>query len=66
MALAFCMGTDLDAIMNSPIGQPMAEIFFNSFGQKGTLAVWAIVVIVQYVVNVLDAKSSSHSRLVDD
>ena len=47
MALAFCMGTDLDAIMNSPIGQPMAEIFFNSFGQKGTLAIWAIVVIVQ-------------------
>lgn len=50
MALAFCMGTDLDAIMNSPIGQPMAEIFFNSFGQKGTLAVWAIVVIVQYMM----------------
>ena len=41
------MGTDLDGILNDPIGQPMATIFFNSFGQKGTLAVWAIVVIVQ-------------------
>ncbi|KAI0744734.1 APC amino acid permease [Earliella scabrosa] len=50
MALAFCMGTDLDALMNNPIGQPMAEIFFNSFGQKGTLAIWAIVVIVQYMM----------------
>ena len=50
MALAFCMGTDLDAIMNSPIGQPMAEIFFNSFGQKGTLAVWSIVLLVQYIM----------------
>ena len=41
------MGTDLDSIVNSP--QPMAQIFFNSFGQKGTLAVWAIVVLVQSV-----------------
>ena len=48
MALAFCMGTDLDAILNNPIGQPMATIFFNSFGQRGTLAIWAFVVIVQF------------------
>ncbi|KAI8972562.1 APC amino acid permease [Trametes punicea] len=50
VALAFCMGTDLDGLMNSPIGQPMAEIFFNSFGQKGTLALWSIVVLVQYMM----------------
>ncbi|KAL1938951.1 hypothetical protein VTO73DRAFT_11104 [Trametes versicolor] len=50
VALAFCMGTDMDSIMNSPIGQPMAEIFFNSFGQKGTLALWSIVVLVQYMM----------------
>ncbi|EJC97506.1 amino acid transporter [Fomitiporia mediterranea MF3/22] len=48
IALAFCMGTDLDAIMNNEIGQPMATIFFNSFGQRGTLALWAFVVIVQF------------------
>ena len=47
VALAFCMGTDMDSILNSPIGQPMASIFFNSFGQKGTLAIWAVVVVVQ-------------------
>ncbi|KDQ54538.1 hypothetical protein JAAARDRAFT_135209 [Jaapia argillacea MUCL 33604] len=50
VSLAFCMGTDLEAIMSSPIGQPMAVIFFNSFGQKGTLALWAIVVLVQYMM----------------
>jgi hypothetical protein len=27
----------------------MAQIFFNSFGQNGTLALWAIVVLVQLV-----------------
>lgn len=47
VSLAFCMGTDIEGLMNNPIGQPMATIFFNSFGQKGTLAVWAFVVIVQ-------------------
>lgn len=50
VALAFCMGTDLDAIMGSSVGQPMAQIFFNSFGQKGTLAIWAFVVLVQYMM----------------
>ena len=49
VSLAFCMGTDIESLLDNPIGQPMATIFFNSFGQKGTLAVWAIVVIVQYV-----------------
>ncbi|KAL0570057.1 hypothetical protein V5O48_011899 [Marasmius crinis-equi] len=48
MALAFCMGTDLQALVDS--NQPMAAIFFNAFGQKGTLAIWAFVVIVQYMM----------------
>ncbi len=49
VSLAFCMGTDIEGLMSNPIGQPMAAIFFNSFGKKGTLAIWAFVVIVQYV-----------------
>jgi len=48
MALAFCMGTDLQALYDSP--QPMAQIFFNSFGRKATLGIWAIVVLVQYMM----------------
>jgi hypothetical protein len=43
------MGKDLEYVVTSPIGQPMAQIFFNSFGQTGTLALWAIVVLVQSV-----------------
>ncbi|KDQ54539.1 hypothetical protein JAAARDRAFT_209261 [Jaapia argillacea MUCL 33604] len=50
VSLAFCMGPDIDAILNSPIGQPMAAIFYNSFGKKGTLTIWAIVVLVQYMM----------------
>jgi hypothetical protein len=64
MVLAFCMGQDIQAVLDDPIGQPMAtvcqrpakqadtiadavQIFNNAFGQKGTLALWAIVVAVQ-------------------
>ncbi|KAG7087578.1 hypothetical protein E1B28_013532 [Marasmius oreades] len=48
ISLAFCMGTDLQALADSD--QPMATIFFNSFGQKGTLVLWAFVVVVQYMM----------------
>ena len=44
------MGSDIQALLDSNVGQPMAQIFYQSFGQKGTLAVWSIVVIVQSVV----------------
>jgi len=50
VSLAFCMGSDINGVLASPIGQPMATIFFNSFGKKGTLAVWAFVVLVQYMM----------------
>ncbi|KDR74097.1 hypothetical protein GALMADRAFT_71679 [Galerina marginata CBS 339.88] len=48
MSLAFCMGSDLQLLIDSD--QPMAQIFFNSFGQKATLAIWSFVVIVQYMM----------------
>ncbi|KAF5381938.1 hypothetical protein D9757_007583 [Collybiopsis confluens] len=48
MSLAFCMGTDLEALSASP--QPMAAIFNNSFGHRGTLALWSFVVLVQYMM----------------
>ena len=39
------MGTDLTSLINSP--QPMAQIFLNSFGQTGALAIWSFVVLGQ-------------------
>jgi hypothetical protein len=49
VALAFCMGTDISALLSSPIGQPMAQILYNSLGQRGALAVWSLVIVAQYV-----------------
>ncbi|KAI0075968.1 APC amino acid permease [Panus rudis PR-1116 ss-1] len=50
VALSFCMGTDIENIMSNPIGQPMATIIFNSLGKKGTLAIWSIIVFVQFLM----------------
>lgn len=50
VSLAFCMGTDLPALYDGGRGQPMAEILSYSFGRKGTLAVWAVIVVVQYMM----------------
>ncbi|TFY63534.1 hypothetical protein EVJ58_g3194 [Rhodofomes roseus] len=59
VVLAFCMGTDIENIMNSPIGQPMAVILYNSLGQKGTLAVWSVVVAVQFMMGTSTLLASS-------
>ncbi|OJA10854.1 hypothetical protein AZE42_06122 [Rhizopogon vesiculosus] len=50
VSLTFCMGTDLEGILSSPIGQPMAQIFYNSFGQKGALILWSLVILAQYMM----------------
>ena len=48
MVLAFCMGTDLEALYDSD--QPMALIFLNSFGKNATLGLWIVVVLVQFMM----------------
>ncbi|KAJ3553647.1 hypothetical protein NM688_g3497 [Phlebia brevispora] len=50
IALAFNMGKNVESIMANPIGQPMATIFFNSFGTRGTLVVWTFIVLAQFSV----------------
>jgi len=44
------MGNDLEGIMSSPIGQPMAQIFYNSLGQKGALTLWCLIILAQCVL----------------
>jgi amino acid permease (GABA permease) len=50
VSLAFCMGTDLENVLNSPIGQPMAQILYNSLGQRGALALWCLIISTLYIV----------------
>jgi len=59
VVIAFCMGTDLDSIVNNQIGQPFATILFNSFGKKGALAVWSIIIATQFSMGVCSLTASS-------
>lgn len=52
IAIGFCMGTDVNSIVSSPIGQPLAAIFYNSFGKNGTLAMWAIIIVFQFMASI--------------
>ncbi|KAA8569742.1 hypothetical protein EYC84_001325 [Monilinia fructicola] len=38
ITIAFCMGTDVVSILTSPLGQPLAQIAFNSLGKSGSVA----------------------------
>ncbi|KAF8212888.1 amino acid/polyamine transporter I [Mycena galopus ATCC 62051] len=49
IVLALYIGNDLDSIIGNPIGQPMATIFFNSFGKAGTLVIWALIIITLWM-----------------
>ncbi|KAJ8077629.1 hypothetical protein PM082_002062 [Marasmius tenuissimus] len=48
VVVAFCMGSDLDTLAQSD--QPMVLIFMDAFGMKGTLAVWAVSIVVQFMM----------------
>ncbi|THU98799.1 amino acid transporter [Dendrothele bispora CBS 962.96] len=50
VALAFCMGKDLQGILDSPVGQPMATILLNSLGKIGALVIWCVIISVQYAM----------------
>ncbi|PQE27368.1 putative UGA4 GABA permease-also involved in delta-aminolevulinate transport protein [Rutstroemia sp. NJR-2017a WRK4] len=38
ITIAFCMGPDVIDIVTSPLGQPLAQIAFNSLGKNGSVA----------------------------
>lgn len=44
VSLAFCMGTDLESVLSSPIGQPMGQILYTSLGRRGALALWCLII----------------------
>jgi amino acid transporter len=41
--IALCMGTDIEAINDSEIGQPLAVIYQMGFGTNGALAIWSFM-----------------------
>ncbi|KAF2743922.1 amino acid transporter [Sporormia fimetaria CBS 119925] len=46
VTFCFCM-SDYDAIMSTPTGLPVAQIFFNAGGRTGGTVMWFFVILVQ-------------------
>lgn len=47
VTFCFCM-SDYDAIMATPTGLPVAQIFFNAGGRTGGTIMWFFVMLVQF------------------
>lgn len=45
--LALTMGPDVAAINDSAIGQPLAYIYLQAFGTKGSMAIWSFMCVAQ-------------------
>jgi amino acid transporter len=47
ITFCFCLG-DFDAIMASPTGMPIAQVFLNAGGPIGGTIMWFFVILVQF------------------
>ncbi|CAK3861121.1 gaba permease [Lecanosticta acicola] len=50
IVIAACMSTDLDSILNSPFGQPMAQIYYDALGKSGAIGLMTLLFIVQFLM----------------
>lgn len=56
IVIAACMSQDLEHILGSPFGQPMAQIYYDALGKKGALGFMALLMIVQFLVSINAAR----------
>jgi amino acid transporter len=50
IVIASCINPDLNAVLSTPFGQPMAQIYYDAIGKKGTLGFMSALFIVQFVM----------------
>lgn len=48
IVLAACMSPDLESLLGSPFGQPMAQIYYDALGKNGALGMMSLLFIVQF------------------
>ena len=48
IVIAACMTPDISSLLESPFGQPMAQIYYDALGKSGALGLMTILFIVQF------------------
>ena len=50
IVIAACMNPDYEAVLESPFGQPMAQIYYDALGKNGALGLMSLLMIVQFLM----------------
>jgi len=50
IVITACMSQDLNHILSSPFGQPMAQIYYDALGKHGTLGMMSLLFVVQFMM----------------
>lgn len=48
IVIASCINPDIESVLGSVYGQPMAQIYFDAVGKKGALGLMSLLFIVQF------------------
>lgn len=52
IVIAACMNPDPSTLLESPFGQPMAQIYYDALGKNGALGMMSLLMIVQFLMGV--------------
>lgn len=50
IVIAACINPDLEAVLGSSYGQPMAQIYYDAIGKNGALGLMSLLFIVQFLM----------------
>ncbi|KAM0713478.1 hypothetical protein Q7P37_010440 [Cladosporium fusiforme] len=50
IVIAACMTPDLESLLASPFGQPMAQIYYDAIGKRGAIGLMTLLFIVQFLM----------------
>ncbi|OCL12874.1 gaba permease [Glonium stellatum] len=50
IVIAACINPDIESLLGSKFGQPMAQIYYDAIGKKGALALMSLLFIVQFLM----------------
>ena len=52
IVLAACINPDLEGVLGSSFGQPMAQIYYDALGKYGAIGMMVLVFIVQFLMGI--------------
>lgn len=50
IVIVACMTPDLESLLTSPFGQPMAQIYYDAIGKRGAIGLMTLLFIVQFLM----------------